>query len=85
MTNGLSHPYHLDESCFIFRGSRGNSSFFDKIMLVNRIAPDGTTRFTASHLELFCLRNVMSHKNDARLYGLTKLTGLSQKVVTQLL
>ena len=32
--------------------------------LANRIAPDGTPRFAASHLGLFCLP--MSHKKDAR-------------------
>ena len=31
----------------------------------NRIAPDGTLRFEASHLGLFCLP--MSHKKDAKL------------------
>ena len=36
-----------------------------KIMPANRIAPDGTPRFAASHLGLFCLP--MSHKKDARL------------------
>ena len=34
-------------------------------MSANRIAPDGTPRFAASHLGLFCLP--MSHKKDARL------------------
>ena len=36
-----------------------------KIMSANRIAPDGTPRFAASHLGLFYLP--MSHKKDARL------------------
>ena len=27
VTNGLSHPYHLDESTFIFRGIRSNFAF----------------------------------------------------------
>ena len=36
-----------------------------KIILANRIAPDGTLRFAASYLGLFCFP--MSHKNDARL------------------
>ena len=36
-----------------------------KIIYANRIAPDGTPRFAASHLGLFCLP--MSHKKDARL------------------
>ena len=35
-----------------------------KFMKANRIAPDGTPRFAASHLGLFCLP--MSHKKDAR-------------------
>ena len=39
--------------------------FSMKFMLANRIAPDGTPRFAASHLGLFCMP--MSHKNDARL------------------
>ena len=36
-----------------------------KIMSSNRIAPDGTAHFAASHLGLFCLP--MSHNKDARL------------------
>ena len=39
--------------------------FSMKIVLASRIAPDGTPRFAASHLGLFCL--LMSHKQDARL------------------
>ena len=31
VTNGFSHPYHLDESTFIFRDIRSNFSFFDEI------------------------------------------------------
>ena len=27
VTNGLSHPYYLDESTFIFRGIRSDFSF----------------------------------------------------------
>ena len=27
VTNGLSHPYHLDEYTFILRGIVGNSAF----------------------------------------------------------
>ena len=34
-------------------------------MKANRIVPDGTQHFVASHLKLFCLP--MSHKKDARL------------------
>ena len=69
MTNGISHPYHLDESIFIFRGIRGIVSFLShfsmKFMKVNRIASDETPRSAAFYLGLFCLH--MSHKNDARL------------------
>ena len=39
--------------------------FSMKIKIANRIAPDGTPRFAASHLGLFCLP--MSHKKDASL------------------
>ena len=40
-------------------------SFFDEIHVGKRIAPDGTPRFEASHLGLFCVP--MSHKKDVRL------------------
>ena len=66
MTNELSHPYHLDESIFVFRSIFSFLFHFSmKIMSANRIAPDGTPRSAASHLGLFCLP--MSHKKDARL------------------
>ena len=69
MTTGLSHPYHLDKSTFIFRDIRSNFSFLChflmKIMSANRKVPDGTPLFAASHLGLFCLP--LSHKKDARL------------------
>ena len=59
VTNGLSHPYHLDESTSICRGIRSNFSFLFhfsmKFLQANRIAPDWTPRFAASHLGLFCL------------------------------
>ena len=56
VTNGFSHPYHLAESIFIFRGIRSIFFFFIFIsFFTNRIAPDGTPRFAASHLDLFCL------------------------------
>ena len=68
MTTVLSHPYHLDESTFTLRGVRTDFSslfhFSMKIMQANKIAPDGTPRFAASHLGIFCLP--MSHKKDAR-------------------
>ena len=58
--------YHLDESTFIFRGIRSNFSFLFhfsmKIKTANRIAPDRTPRFVASHLGLFCLP--MSNKKE---------------------
>ena len=69
MTNGFSHRYQLDESTFTFRGAWSDfyflSHFSMKFLYANRIAPDGTPRSAASHLELFCLP--MSHKRDARL------------------
>ena len=37
--------------------------FSMKILLANRIAPDGTPRLAASHLGLLCLPK--SHKKDA--------------------
>ena len=59
VTNGLSHPYHLDESTFIVRGISSDFSFLFHFLMnsmkANRIAPDGTQRFVASLLELFCL------------------------------
>ena len=36
-----------------------------KILLANRIAPDGSDQKAVSHLGLYCLP--MSHKRDARL------------------
>ena len=67
--NGLSHCYQLDESIYILRGVRSIFSFLFhfsmKFMSTNRIAPDGTPHFVASHLGIFCLP--MSHEKDARL------------------
>ena len=69
LTNGFSHHYQLGLSTFIFRGVRSDfyflSHFSMKCLCANRIAPDGTPRYAASHLGLFCLP--MSHKRDARL------------------
>ena len=69
LTNGFSHHCQLDESTFISRGIRSDFQFLNKflmkILLANRTAPDGTPRYAASHLGLFCLP--MSHKRDARL------------------
>ena len=70
VTNGFSHPYHLDESTFIFRGVWSNFlilfSFFDE----NPVSKQKTPRCdsTISHLGLFCLP--MSHKRMPGLYGL---------------
>ena len=51
--------------------------FSMNIMSANRIAPDGTPRFAASHLGLFCL--IMSHKKDTRLiYALHIVSMISQ-------
>ena len=71
VTNGLTHPYQLDESIFILRGVRSIFTFVFHFSIKmkktnkNKIAPDGTPRFAASHLGLFCLP--MSYKKDARL------------------
>ena len=69
MKNGFSHPYHLDESTSNFRGIGSEFSFLShfsmKFVSANRIAPDTTPCFAASHLGLFCLP--MPHKKDARL------------------
>ena len=71
VTNGLSHPFHLDESTLNFRGSRIDffTSYFDEIpvspAVSKQIAPDETPRFAASDLGLFCLP--ICHKKDARL------------------
>ena len=69
--NELSHPFHLDKSTFSFRGIRNGFSFLFhfliKLMKANRIDPDGTPRFVASHMGLFCMPKAMSHKNNVRL------------------
>ena len=69
LTNGFSHYYQLGESTFTFRGVRSDfyllSHFSMKFLRANRIAPDGTPRFSASRLGLCCLP--MSLKKDARL------------------
>ena len=67
VTNGLSHPYQMDEPIFILRGSGSDFSFLYhfsmKIMSANRIAPDVTPRFAI----LFCLRPI---KRTPGLHGL---------------
>ena len=76
VTNGLSHPYHLDVSTFIYRGIRSNFSFFFhfsmKFKSAYRIAPDGKPHF-------FLRRPIWGYsvclfpiKWTPRLYGLIK-------------
>ena len=67
VTNGLSHPYHLDESTFSFRGI-GNIifisiSFFDEIHVSKQNSP----RWNAA----FCLCPI---KRTQGLYGLRLLS-----------
>ena len=45
VTNGLSHPYHLDEFIFIFRDIGSIFHFSMKIVKANRIAPNGAILF----------------------------------------
>ena len=68
VTNGLSHPYHFDESTFAFRGIRSDFFFHFsmKFMKANRTASDETPHFAVSHLGLFCLS--MSNKNERQVY-----------------
>ena len=58
VTDGLSHPYHLDESTLIFRGIRSNFSFFISYFDENRVSKQNNPRwdaaFATSHLGLFC-------------------------------
>ena len=74
MTNGLSHPYHLNESNFILRASGAVFQFLFhcsmKIKKANRVALGGTPRFAASHPGLLCLP--VSHKKDVRLISVNE-------------
>ena len=67
MTNGLSDHYHFDESTFTFRGFKSIFLFHISmdVLSANRITPDGTPRFAATHLGRFFLP--LSHKKAARL------------------
>ena len=51
MTNGLSHPYHLDESTFNFRGSGSDFSFlfnfFDEIRVSKQNSPRWDATFSS--------------------------------------
>ena len=77
------HHYHLDESILIFLDIMSKFSFLFhfsmKIKIANRIATDGTPRFAASHLGLFCLP--MSHKKDDRLIWVSTFS--CRKVVSK--
>ena len=65
VTNALSHPYHLDESTFTFRGIRSISFYFSmNFLCANRKGPDGMPCFAASHLGLFCLPMSHVHVQD---------------------
>ena len=77
MTNGLLHPYHLDESTFII-GESGNvfHNYFIFMIFFNakRIAIVGSPCFATSHLGLFfCLCHI---KRTAGLYGLITIFDL---------
>ena len=48
-------------------------SFSMKVMYANRIVPDGTPRFAASYLGLFCLLTCMSNKKDDRLIWVNRV------------
>ena len=39
VTNGFSHPYHLDQSTFVLRGFRSNFSFFDENLVSKQNSP----------------------------------------------
>ena len=79
VTNGLSHPYLLDESAFILRGIWVNMTFsfhFSmKIILANRIAPDGTPRLRR-HILGYSV-SISSIKRTPGLYG---LNGISMEI-----
>ena len=50
MTNGISHPYQLDESTFILRGIRGNFSFFISFLDENHVSKQNSPRWDAAFL-----------------------------------
>ena len=43
--NGLSHPYQLDESTFIYRGIRSDISLFDEILVSKQNSPGRDAAF----------------------------------------
>ena len=67
VTNGLSHPYHLDESTFFFRGIRSNFLFFISLLNEKHVSKQNSPRWDAAFSQFvpFCLP--MSHRKDARL------------------
>ena len=75
MTNGVSHPYHLDKSIIIL-GAPGVIifiSFFDEIHVSKLNSPRWDAAlcgvpYAASYLGLFCLP--VFHKKTPCLYGL---------------
>ena len=73
---GLSHPYQMGESIFIFRGIRSKNSvlfhFSMKFMKANRIAPDGMQLFLWRHIRVYSV--CMCPIN--RMPGLHKLINL---------
>ena len=50
MTNGASHPYHLDDSTFNYRDIKSHISFY---YLLRRKSTEWDGMFVASHLVLF--------------------------------
>ena len=64
MPNGISHPYHLDESISVLRVVGWYFSFLFNFFK-KYADPDQTPHSAASDLGLHCLP--MSHKKDARL------------------
>ena len=48
MTNGLSHPYHLDEPIVIFRGTRCNFSFLYPYFDENPVGKQSSPRWEAA-------------------------------------
>ena len=60
MTNGLSHPYHLEEYIFILRGARSTFSFLKELHVIKQNSPRWDAAFCGVTSGLFCL--LMSHK-----------------------
>ena len=70
VTNGIAHPYPIDESFFFLRGTRSNFSVLFHFYDENHVSKQNSPRWdAASHLGLFGLP--MSHKKTPGLYRLT--------------